>query len=204
MFSFKYIIIDLDGTLINSFDSVCASLAMTMEGLSLPSPEKEFYESYRGKDLSSLFKGVYSNCKQSVSWKCFKTTFDDVYTHHCTENVQVNPKGAKVIAYCKERNVKMVVLTNKLQLAADIICVSLFPIGFFADIIGRNGVRPIKPYKYALSRLSSRRLSPSLCQAYIGDSATDEKMAQLIGAPYYDINCLDNIQLQNAIQSCDL
>lgn len=204
MYSFKYIIIDLDGTLVDSFDSVCESLAITMEQLSLPDPDKMFYESYRGMDLSLLFKGVYSSCNHNVSWKSFKTTFDDVYIHRCTENIQVNPKGAKVIGRCKVRNVKMVVLTNKLQLAADIICISLFSIGFFTDIIGRNGVRPIKPYKSAVARLNHRRLSPALCQAYIGDSATDEKMAQLLEVPYFDINQLDDNQLQSIIQSCSL
>lgn len=201
MFSIKYIILDLDGTLIDSFDSVCDSLALTMNCLSLPNPERTFYESFRECDLSSLFKGVYLSCSHNVSWKCFKATFDDIYTHHCTENVRVKPIGEKLVEACKNQKVNMVVLTNKIQLAADIICTSLFPIGVFSVIIGRKGVRPIKPYKYVLSRLSRQQMSPSLCQAYFGDSATDARMAQLMNVPYYDVNQMDDSQLQTVVQS---
>ena len=204
MLSFKYIIIDLDGTLVDSFDSVCDSLALTMNQLSLANPERTFYESFRDRDLSTLFKGVYSSCSHDVPWKTFKTLFDDIYTHHCTENVHVTPMGEKIVEYCKKQDIKIVVLTNKLQLAADIICTSLFPIGVFTDIIGRNGVRPIKPYKYAIARLSRHQLSPTLCQAYFGDSTADERMARLMNVPYYDIQQLDDHLLQTIMQSINV
>ena len=112
--------------------------------------------------------------------------------------------GEKIVEYCKKQDVKIVVLTNKIQLAADIICTSLFPIGVFMDIIGRNGVRPIKPNKIAIARLKHRQLSPELCHAFIGDSATDEKMAQLMNVRYYDINQLDVSALQTIVQSGDV
>ena len=199
----RHIIIDLDGTLIDSFDSICDSLSMTMEHFSLPRPATAFYITFRDKDLSSLFKTTYSLCEKNVSWKCYKTTFDDIYSHHCTENVSITSFGERIITCCKNEGVGMVVLTNKSQLAADIICTSLFPIHQFDFVIGRSGILPIKPYKRAMDRIS-QRLPLDSCKAYFGDSKTDEKMAEMMGIAYFDIHHTREEHIQTIIQSCIL
>lgn len=192
-----YVIFDLDGTIIDSFESACKSLSLTLESLSLPIPSNDFYEPFRDKELSALFRATYAHSGTTLPWKAFKSTFDEVYSHHCMEGIQVIPLGNQIIELCRSKNIKMVVLTNKIQLAADIVCTSLFPVRTFASIIGRNGVRPIKPFKYAINKLIKKGFSVESCKAYFGDSPTDAKLAALMNVKYYDIHQLDEKRIQN-------
>lgn len=204
MINANYVILDLDGTIIDSFDSVCQSLSLTLDVLSLPIPSEGFYELFRNEELSSLFKAAYDGFGKCLSWKSFKSAFDEVYSHHCTEDVRVTSTGNAIVECCKRMNVRMVVLTNKRQLAADIVCTSLFPVRTFADIIGRDGVRPIKPYKYAVNKLVHSGFPTEMCKACFGDSSTDEKMAMKMGVDYYDIRTMDESQIQTIVQTCVL
>ena len=191
-----YVIFDLDGTIIDSFESACKSLSLTLESLSLPVPSDDFYEPFRDKELSALFRATYAHSRTTLPWKVFKRTFDEVYSQHCMEGIQVIPLGNQIIELCRCKLIDMVVVTNKTQPAADIVCASLFPSKTFVSVIGRNGVRPIKPYKYAINKLIKRGFPVESCKAYFGDSGTDEKLAALMKVKYYDIHQMDEKQIQ--------
>ena len=55
---YDYILVDLDGTLIESAESVRVSLAHAMDALGLPCPDLSDYTKYVGPPLEDTFRGM--------------------------------------------------------------------------------------------------------------------------------------------------
>lgn len=184
----KYILFDLDGTLVDSWESVTSCLSQTVQIIENIEVPDSFFNSYDIKHLNLLFRQCYDRFVKHSSWYDFKKLTDMVYIKHCINKVKTRPTGMSILSKAMEKGYSCVVITNKSQLAADIICTSLFEMNTFCCIIGRQGVRMIKPYAYAVSAILKHGIDLSSCVAYIGDSEVDEILAKKLKIPYIDIN----------------
>lgn len=185
-----FVIFDLDGTLVDSWNSLTECLRRTLESLNRELPSDTFFNQYDIGDIGSMFHDCHRIYTSDIEWKKFKSLSGIVYVRYCIPFVKVIPKGKLLFEKCRAMNLGCVVLTNKYQLSADIICTLLYGPTAFKSIIGRNGIGMIKPHKYAVNRIERCGLDVSLCRGYFGDSHIDETMAARLKVPYWDINSI--------------
>lgn len=185
-----FVIFDLDGTLVDSRNSLMECLRLTLKSLNRELPSDTFFNQYGIGDIASMFHDCHCIYASDIEWEKFKSLSDTVYVRYCIPYIKVIPKGKLMLDKCRAMNLECVVLTNKYQLSADIICTLLYGPTAFKTIIGRNGIGMIKPYKKAVNRIERCGLDVSLCRGYFGDSLVDESMAAKLKVPYWDINSI--------------
>jgi len=184
------ILLDLDGTIVDSFASVKAAIVKALGRLACPVPP--------GLDdvqeVGQLLPVAVRSLPPSVSFGRFKQEYDTVLREDPLPGVSV-PKGIPMLlARLKEEN-DLVVLTNKRQEVAEAICQALFPAGTFLHVIGRTSTVPLKPDGPISEELRQRdiplcdvgRRGSRTVRLLIGDSDEDRKTALRLGVEYADV-----------------
>ena len=180
------VLFDLDGTLIDSYESVLSAIEESLQSLSIQPPKELYYERAVGKLLHIAERHLPTN----ISNTFFRNLYDSVLSKKTLNGVKVNGKAEKLIAQIKLAGFSLCVLTNKKQSIAEVICNSLFTIGTFDAIIGRKSSEPIKPYQRVFDVLWNYNIQINKIQCLIGDSEDDRLTAELLGTEFYNIKAL--------------
>ena len=167
------ILLDLDGTIVDSFASVKAAIVKTLRRLACPVPP----------GLDNV---------QEVGQLSFKQEYDSVLRADPLAGVSVPKDIPVLLAQLKDEN-DLVVLTNKRQEVAEAICQALFPAGTFLHVIGRTSTVPLKPDGPIAEELRQREISLSAVHLLIGDSDEDRKTALRLGVEYADVRQMENL-----------
>ena len=179
----EYVIFDLDGTLVDSFQCICRNVNKTLAYLEEPTCTAEQFEKFRNWDLKRLFLYVVNATKERISMKLFKSVFDKMNYYDCIDGVFVLEKTKKILDAELEVGTKIIVLTNKRQEIAERICRELFPSDTFYAIVGRMDETPIKLSPSTVYRVNEL-MKDGICKKYYGDSDTDKEMAALLQVEY--------------------
>lgn len=171
----EYAIFDLDGTLIDSFECICRNINKTLVYFDCPKCTNSQFEVFRNKDLSELFSYAVETTSGKVSMSLFKSVFDKMHYEDCLDGVTIIPQTKRLLDDAKQKELGIIVLTNKRQEIAEKICNALFPFNMFDVIIGRNYTK-------------KRNISPKQYRFYCGNDHTDTEVARLIGVKYLHIN----------------
>lgn len=181
----KYVIFDLDGTIINSFDCVLRCINKSLQILNFP---LIYIEDKNIQNIDQLFFEARILIKNSVKYDIFRNLFDSLHYEDCMESIELNMKALPIINKLLNDNYKIVIITNKLERIACKICNNLLPhIPLF--IIGRLDVNTIKSdASKIIHRLTVAGFKLSNCLCYFGDSETDQNLADSLSLKYIDIN----------------
>lgn len=182
----KYIIFDLDGTLVDSFTTVANACKRVFEKHASNSiPDSAFFENYRHKDMEQMFAdlAVYANMDTAV----FREEYDREYELDCLTGTTIIKRQLDTLKNAKFQGIGAIVITNKRQNLAEKVCQNLFSNNEIDVIIGRKDVTPIKPRHVLKERLLSLGIAPSQCLKYIGDSDVDRQSAEMLNIPYEQV-----------------
>lgn len=179
----RIVLFDLDGTLVVSFKSVLCATEQTLYSLNVPIPK----DMYALREVGGLLKIVEEHLPINISKATFKEKYDSVLSNAPLRGVHLNSKAVHIIECLKPLGFSFIVLTNKKQSVAEIICDSLFPHDTFEAVIGRNSSHPIKPYPCIFDELNNRKVQLNQIQCMIGDSDNDRLTAELLNIDFYDI-----------------
>ena len=182
MYIKSIILLDLDGTIVDSFASVKAAIVKTLGRLACPVPP--------GLDdvqeVGHLLPVAVRSLPPSTSVSRFKQEYDSVLRADPLSGVDVPEDIPMLLARLKEKH-DLVVLTNKRKEVAEAICQALFPTGTFLHVIGRTSTIPLKPDGPIAEKLRQRDIPLSAVRLLIGDSDEDRKTALRLGVEYADV-----------------
>lgn len=176
----KYVIFDLDGTLIDSFDTIVYNCRAALKRFFNVTTSFDF-TLYREKGLEILFDDLVQF--ESLEYSTFKQAFDSIYAENFLDGTSVIASTLELLEAYRENGLSIIVLTNKRQSLAEDICHSLLN-GKIDYIIGRTDELPIKCKEKVIMRLSTYDITPSQCLLYVGDSEEDAKCADYLCVPF--------------------
>ena len=175
----KAVFFDLDGTLLNTIPDIHACINASLLKFGYPAIDEAHTTAYVGDGAKLLVeRALPTNCPD------LDRVFADFHTRFAadsSEHTRLYPDELKVLRALKERGLKLAVITNKPQDAADAVLKKFFPEGTFDFIGGDTGMFPCKPdpslARYAALTL---RLAPAEC-AFVGDGEPDARVARNAG-----------------------
>lgn len=171
----KLCIFDLDGTLVNTIESLWYTVNRTLSDLTLPPITKDECRQFVGNGVNYLLK------------KSLETAGDPEYTHFdeakalylknfsetCTYELLPYPGLKEAVEELKEKGMLLAVFTNKPQEMAQKVVETFFGKGYFDLIVGQSDERPRKPDPAGIYEILSRLDVKKEECCFMGDSETD-------------------------------
>lgn len=177
----KFVIFDLDGTLIDSFECVLRCVNKTLDSFVLP--HVKISPSERSNDIDVIFDKVKETIKDKVSFNNFKILFDSIHLDDCIENVGCFIAASQQMIEHNDDKKIIVILTNKRDNIAKKIMAILYP-DITPIIIGRQGMTSFKTKSVIYTELSNRGITAHDCVCYYGDSYIDFELANYLRIPF--------------------
>ncbi|MBQ8533207.1 MAG: HAD-IA family hydrolase [Clostridia bacterium] len=200
MNKYRFIIWDLDGTLLDTLDDLTNSINVTMKRYSLPTHSRDAVRQFVGHGIKNLMKSAVGEAGENVGAQAFEF-FTGYYAEHCRENTAPYEGVLSLISRLKQAGYGQAVVSNKADFAVKILCKE-----HFEDIIdiaiGENekqGVRkkPCPDSVFEAMRLLGANKNNTV---YVGDSEVDIETARNAGIPCISVSWgfRDIDQLENA------
>lgn len=179
---YEAVIFDLDGTLIDTLEDLKDSINFALEQHGMPERSLEEVRTFVGNGVKKLvFRSVPENTSEELRESCLKA-FKAHYITNSMNKTRPYSGICELIKKLKEKGVKLAVVTNKTQDAADGIMNEFFK-DDFEIIIGQIDGVAQKPQPdgvwYAIEKLGASKQN----SVYIGDSEVDCLTAKNSGIP---------------------
>ncbi len=178
----KAVIFDLDGTLLNTLDSIayCGNLALSHFGMKqLPT---DVFPEFVGQGAKVLIERIfkYVNGDPSIFTQ-FYEYYIDIYNKNGLHGIKPYSGIRELIDILIERNIKIAVLSNKPHLIVVNACDAFFKDKF--DLVyGQRENIPTKPDPYMVYKIADKfSITADQC-IYCGDSDIDIKTGKNSGA----------------------
>ncbi len=172
----KHICFDLDGTLVDSYETIYKTTVKTLQHLKIdePLPEPEFY-----KRIGHHFIHIFSDLNIPVTdIEEFIDIYKGYYFDFIDESV-LYPGVTHVLNQLKKEGIKISLLTTKGQDQADKIINHFNLRKYFAFVMGRRNGIAIKP-------------SPESLHFICSELSVEESETIMVGDAELDINCGKN------------
>lgn len=187
---FRGILLDLDGTLADSLESLAVSCNKGLEYVGLQPQPEEAYKQFAGDGPPTLVKRALEAAGDYKAENLEAVL--EIYQSELTNYDNFSVKGfegmKEALDGIKENGGILMVITNKPQMRAEEVVEQLFGKNYFDLIIGFSDAFPRKPNsqstKYAMEQYG---LKPEECM-YVGD--TDVDMQTGTGAGAYTVGVL--------------
>ncbi len=176
--TYKAIIFDLDGTLLNTLDDLGNAVNRVLLGMGFPVHALDEYRSFIGDGVEKLINRALpeQNRNEDTLRTCLKAFRED---YHKNWNVSTRPyKGIpELLDALKERGLKVAVLSNKPHDTANLCVAELLPRWRFDAVLGHRDGTPHKPDPSGALEISKRLNIHSEEFLYLGDSGVDMETA---------------------------
>lgn len=174
---YKCCIFDLDGTLINTIDSLAYSISLTMEHFGYGPIDEAHTKTFVGDGFKKLVERalIYSGDERLSHYEEALKVYEDIFEKNCLYKVRPYEGMNELLNFLKDQGVKLGVLTNKGHERA-IQCVeTVFGNGYFDIVTGEgNGVKCKPDPSGAFMTAEKLHAKPEEC-LYFGDTDTDMK-----------------------------
>lgn len=175
----RAVLFDLDGTLLDTVPDIQASVNDMLRRHGYPEIDYAHTCAYVGDGAKILIERALPAGVPDLDdcYEDFRVRFAKIGN----ERTRLYPDERETLDALKARGLRIGVVTNKPQDAAEHVLSQFFPAGYFDFIGGDSGLFPCKPdpslARYAALTL---RVSPAEC-AFVGDGEPDAKVARNAG-----------------------
>ena len=184
----KYIIFDLDGTILDTLQDLTNAVNHGLKSFKLPQKDLDFVRLAIGNGTKVLIKRC-TPCDISEEERSMVfNTFKDYYFKHFTDNTKPYPGIYEMLLKLKEtNNVKLAVLSNKDDDLTKQLIEKEFPRVF--DIIQGSYIdKPRKPDPYLINKIIKENNIEIKDCLYIGDTNVDKETANAGNLEYRLVN----------------
>ncbi len=179
------VVLDLDGTLVDTLGDFVAALDLTLAAFDLPRVEREFVARTVGKGSEHLIRSVLTHAGGDAdalfepAWARYQHHYADLNGTHATVYPGV-PEGLAMLA---SRGLRLACLTNKPGAFARALLERKGLAPWFATVFGGDAFERKKPDPLPLVRTcEALRCAPARA-LMIGDSSNDAAAARAAGCP---------------------
>jgi phosphoglycolate phosphatase len=187
--SYKAIIFDLDGTLLNTLDDLGNAVNRVLFNMGFPTHAIDEYRSFIGDGVEKLINRALpeQNRDEDTVHTCFQA-FREGY--HKNWNVNTRPYDGipELLDALKERGLKVAVLSNKPHDTTNLCVAELLQRWRFDVVLGHRDGIPHKPDPAGALEIAHRLNIPPEEFLYIGDSGVDMETA--IAARMFPVGAL--------------
>lgn len=204
--SVKFLIFDLDGTLVNSAPDIAQALNKTLLEFDLPEVEETQVQNWVGKGIDVLLLRALENALEDAhAIEKIKDKALPVIKYHysecCTDKTHLYPQVIETLNKLQEKEFEFAIATNKPTAMISPILNALSINNYFPFCVGGDDVTNKKPHPEMLLKcMLERGYSPEETMM-IGDSSNDILAARNANIPVaaftYGYNHGKPIELDN-------
>lgn len=180
----KAVVFDLDGTVMNTLDSLAYCSNEVLKLFGKPPIETEKYKYFVGNGAGKLVERFLEHSNLSVSeyYEKAKHSYMDIFSKHKDYKVMVYEGLYPVLLELKRQGIKMGVYTNKPDKEAKAILNTIFGEDLFDEIRGDRDGKQLKPDPYAVIEWSKKWEINTEEILYLGDTDTDMQTGRAANA----------------------
>lgn len=174
---YKSCIFDLDGTIIDTIQSITHSISLTMNQLGFPPIDEAHTKLFVGDGFKKLVERalLYSGDSELTHFEEALQLYEEFFEDNCLYHIKAYDGMQDLLTFLKGKGIKIGVLTNKNHERAMECVNAVYGEGFFDQIIGEGNGINVKPDPSG-ALLMARRFSLPVSQClYFGDTNTDMK-----------------------------
>ena len=183
--SYKLVIFDLDGTLVDTIADLGAAVNVALEKRRLPLHSLEEYRKMVGNGVRKLVQRAMPAAMQAdeALLDALLADFMTYYIEHINDKSAPYPGIPELLAELDAAGVKLAVASNKFQSGAEKLIGRLFPQVPFVAVCGGGQGRPLKPDPAVIRQICDAAGEPLERTVLVGDSGTDMATAAAAGIP---------------------
>ncbi len=180
----RALILDLDGTLVDTLGDFVAVLGLTLADFSLPAVGREFVEHTIGRGGEHLVRQTLAHVGGDPA--LFDRAWARYQQHYAAvngEHVAVYPGVVEGLARLQAQGLPLAVLTNKPVAPARELLRLKGLDGFFTHVFGGDSFERKKPDPLPLLKTCEALGTPPSATWMVGDSRNDAEAARAAGCP---------------------
>ena len=175
----RFVIFDLDGTLIDTIGDLGAAVERALEEGGFPGHSIGEYRSMVGHGIRNLVTRALPEGASEETIDVSLKVFKDYYTSHIDVYSRPYPGIHGLLRSLSDDGVSIAVASNKFQEGTETLMRRFFPDIPFAAILGNAPGLPLKPDPEVVYKAIGNAVKAVM----VGDSATDIKTARNAGIP---------------------
>ncbi|MDA3957323.1 HAD family hydrolase [Oceanispirochaeta sp.] len=174
--SFKAVIFDLDGTLVDSMKDIASAVNRVLIDYNLPPQEVESFRSRVGWGLAKTLEMTMHNLDTEEMNKATSRLVEYYRADPCSQT-EVYEGILTLLKLLKDKGLSLFVYTNKDQITANFIIDAVFPGGTFEAVFGARPGLSLKPDARSAAEIIRQSGFSSDEILYVGDSDVDMETA---------------------------
>lgn len=176
----RLVIFDLDGTLLYTLEDLLNSVNFTLDLFDYETCTLEEVSSYVGNGIEQLMRRALPTNISEKEFALCLACFKDHYSKHCCEKTRPYPGMMELLQLLKSRDIKVGVLSNKYQEAAEEVCEHYFA-GLYDIVVGESEHCRRKPAPDGINMICEKLNIPKDETLFFGDTEVDVKTGDNAG-----------------------
>ena len=168
----KLVIFDLDGTLLYTLEDLLDSVNYTLEKYGYETKTLEQVSSFVGNGVEHLLRCVTPNGISEEDFINCYACFKEYYAKHCCDKTRPYDGVIETLKILKGRGVKVGIVSNKFQQAAEETCNHYFG-GLFDVVMGESETCRRKPAPDGINMICEQFEVEKDDAIFFGDSEVD-------------------------------
>lgn len=176
----KLVIFDLDGTLLYTLEDLTNSVNYALELCGYAKRSLEEISTYVGNGVEQLMRqAVPASLDEQDFARCYQS-FKEYYSEHCCEKTRPYDGVMETLKLLKSRDVKVAIVSNKFQDAAEDVCEHYFE-GLYDIVVGESDKCRRKPAPDGIDMICEKYGVEKDDVLFFGDSEVDIMTAENAG-----------------------
>ena len=176
----KLVIFDLDGTLLYTLEDLMDSVNYSLEKYGYETKTLEEVSSFVGNGVEHLLRSVVPAGVSDDDFKKCYISFKEYYSEHCCDKTRPYDGVVETLKILKNRGVKIGIVSNKFQEAAEDVCQHYFK-GLYDVVMGESETCRRKPAPDGINMICEQYEVEKDEAIFFGDSEVDIKTGDNAG-----------------------